>query len=335
MIIDRLQRDVFKQLLCELEKAGVTPDQLLSRCHSLGIADPASGQAAFAGPDALVLLETALELTGDPCLAIRLGQGVGIESYGTFGFALMSCTNLRDSISILLRYGKVFFQPSYTSHDHEGGLLVRMQLALGTPAQQQLIAELCFSQLSNVGSSLYRGRLEGAELQLNYPEPPHSDCYRTALNAAVKFDCEYNQLFLPAQVLDLPVRTANPSEHVVFHQQCEEMLRGLKSADKTTTTVRRLLIQSAGGFPDIAQVAERLYISERTLRRRLEAESTSFRTTFEEIRDLLAREYLVKTELTIAEIAHLLDYAETVNFRRAFVRWNSVTPSQYRQQQVA
>ena len=53
-----------------------------------------------------------------------------------------------------------------------------------------------------------------------------------------------------------------------------------------------------------------------------------------EIRDLLAREYLAKTDLTVADIAHLLDYSETVNFRRAFVRWNGVRPSDYRQQQA-
>ena len=186
-----------------------------------------------------------------------------------------------------------------------------------------------------MGSSLYQERVEGAELHLNFSRPPHSACYKTALNVPVKFDCEHSQLFLPAQVLDTPVRTANRSEHVVFHQQCEEMLRGLNSVEKTTAAVRQLLIQSAGDFLDIVQVAERLHVSERTLRRRLEAESTSFRATFEEVRDLLAREYLAETELTVAEIAHLLDYAETVNFRRAFVRWNNVTPSEYRLHQVS
>jgi AraC-like DNA-binding protein len=122
---------------------------------------------------------------------------------------------------------------------------------------------------------------------------------------------------------------------VVFQQQCEEMLRGLYSAEETTAAVRQLLIQSAGDFLDIAQVAERLHVSERTLRRRLDAESTSFRTVFDEIRDLLAREYLSKTELTVADIAHLLDYGETVSFRRAFSRWNGVTPGTYRQQKMA
>ena len=121
----------------------------------------------------------------------------------------------------------------------------------------------------------------------------------------------------------------------MFHQQCEELLRGLNSVEKTTSAVRQVLIQSAGDFFDIAEVAESLNMSERTLRRHLEAESTSFRSICDEIRNLLSKEYLVATELTVADIAHLLNYAETVNFRRAFVRWNGVTPSEYRQRHMA
>ncbi len=110
------------------------------------------------------------------------------------------------------------------------------------------------------------------------------------------------------------------------------MLRGLSSAQKTTADARQFLIQSVSNSLDISGVAETLHVSERTLRRRLAAESTSVRATAEEVRDLLAREYLTETALTVAEVAHLLSYSETVNFRRAFVRWDSVTPSQYRLQ---
>jgi len=112
------------------------------------------------------------------------------------------------------------------------------------------------------------------------------------------------------------------------------MLRSLTTGEKVTTEVRRLLLQSAGDFFDINQVAARLNMSERSLRRRLNAESVSFRTLFEEVRDLLATEYLAKTDLTVAEIAHLLSYSETVNFRRAFMRWNGTTPSEYRLQKA-
>ena len=338
MKVNQVQREFFRQLISLLEEAGVSREQLLGELRRRGVTASGTAQAAFAGSEAMALLETAVDLSGDPCLAIRVGQQLGIASYGSFGFALMSCESMRESVQLLLRYGQVLFQPSWTAYEHEGGLLLRANITLGTATQQQLVTELSFSNLSAVGRSLYGKqveRVEGVEIQLSYSRPSHSACYNSAFRAPVTFDCEHSQLFLPAQALDTPVKTANRSEHVVFQQQCEEILRGLNSVEKTTAAVRQLLIQSAGDFLDIAQVAEGLHVSERTLRRRLEAESTSFRSTFDEIRDLLAREYLAKTELTVAEIAHLLDYAETVNFRRAFVRWNGVTPSQYRQQQVA
>jgi AraC-like DNA-binding protein len=335
MKVNRVQRDLFRQLLSQLEKAGVSPEQLFSELHLQGVTSSDSDHAVIAGAEAMVLLETAVKLTGDPCLAIHLGQQLGIASYGSFGFALMSCANLREAVQLLLRYGQVLFEPRWTAYEHEGGLLLRAYITLGTAAQQQLVTELVFSNLSAVGRSLNRNQTEGADIQLSYSRPSHSACYKSVFDVPVTFDCEHSQLFLPAQALDTPVKTANLSEHVVFHQQCEEMLRGLSSVDKTTAAVRQLLIQSAGDFLDIAQVAESLHVSERTLRRRLEAESTSFRATVEEVRDLLAREYLAETKLTVAEIAHLLDYSETVNFRRAFVRWNDVTPNEYRQQHMA
>jgi AraC-like DNA-binding protein len=328
----KLQHDVFTQLLSLLGKAGITPEQLLNQSRINGM--PTSDNRIFSGIEAVFLLSTAAELTNDPYLGLRLGQQVGIASYSTFGFALMSCANLRESIDLLLRYGKVFFKPHWKSENYNGGLLLWHNLTQGTLAQQRLIAELSFSQLSTIGNSLYRSRLEGTELQLIYPEPSDVAHYQSFFDAKVIFGAERNQLFLPEYVLDTPVKTANASDHVVFHQQCEEMLRSLTTGEKITTEVRRLLLQSAGDFLGISQIAKHLNMSERTLRRKLKTESVSFRTLFEEVRDLLATEYLTKTDLTVAHIAHLLSYSETVNFRRAFVRWNGITPSEYRQRQA-
>jgi AraC-like DNA-binding protein len=328
----RLQQDLFNQLLSLITKAGITQEQLLHQARINGLS--ASDSSIFSSIEAVILLSTAAELINDPYLGIRLGQQVGIASYGTFGFAVMSCANLRESIELLLRYGKVFFKPHWESENHNGGLWLWHNLTKGTPAQQRLIAELSFSQMSLIGNSLYRSRLKGAELQLIYSEPPDSAYYQSLFDIKVIFGAERNQLFLPEHILDTPVKTANVSDHVVFHQQCEGMLRSLTTGEKVTTEVRRLLLQSAGDFFDINQVAARLNMSERSLRRRLNAESVSFRTLFEEVRDLLATEYLAKTDLTVAEIAHLLSYSETANFRRAFMRWNGTTPSEYRLQKA-
>jgi AraC-like DNA-binding protein len=331
MQLHRLQRDILQQLLTELQKANVSPDKLLSMSALPGAK---TGDPIFSGIEAIVMLEAATKLTRNPSLAIRLGQAITIDSYETLGFALMSCANMRESIELLLRYGKIFDAPLWESHKHEDGLLLRLKLSLGTPAQQQLCAELCFSQVSAIGSSLYRGQINGAQIHFKFPKPANASSHLSALSAPLYFDCEHNELFLPHDVLDTPVKTADASNHVVFNMQCEEMLNGLTSAEEITSSVRQLLMESAGHFLDISQVADRLHMSERTLRRRLKEELTNFKAVLEEIKNLLAKKYLSQTDLSVADIAHLLDYAETVNFRRAFKRWNGAIPSQYRQQNV-
>ena len=331
MKVQRLHRNLIKQLLLELEKAKVSPEQLFSKSGLLDLAQQKNEQPTFTGVDSMVLLETATDLTGDPGLAIRLGQAINMESYGTLGFALMTCANLRASIALWLRYGKIFYELPWEIHDHDDGILLRLSLISGTLAQQQLAIELCFSQISSIGSSLYRGQIEGAEVHFTFAKPANASNHQAVLNATVTFGAEHNQLFLPHNVLDTPVKTADISNHVVFDMQCEEMLNGLTSAEETTAAVRQLLMKSAGEFFNISQVAERLYVSERTLRRRLKSESTSFKTVLEEVRNLLAQKYLSQTDLSVGDIAHMLDYAETVNFRRAFRRWNDEIPSHYRE----
>lgn len=328
MEVGRVKRDLVLELFALLEKARITPPQLVSYARAKGLSDARIGEhTPF---DSVIMLESAAELTGDPYLGLRLGQRLGIESYGTFGFALMSCANLRESTMLMLRYGKVFFEPLWECETQEGGLLLWPSLLKGTPEQRRFIAELCFSQFSAIGRSLHRGKLDGAQIHFDFAAPKSTGIYETIFGVEITFGAGRSQIFIPENVLDTPVRTASLSEHLVFHRQCEEMLRRLDGAAQTTADVRCLLMQSAGQFYDITQVAERLGLSERTLRRRLTAESTSFRDVLDEIRNLLAKEYLAKTELVVAEIAYLLGYEETGNFRRAFVRWNGMTPSEYR-----
>lgn len=332
---DQLQYALFKQLLLELKKSNVTPEMLFSEVQSKGVVTAGSDRPTkLEGTDGLAFLQAAVELSKDPCLPIRLGQHIGLESYGTLGFALMTCTSLRKSIELLEHYGKVFFTPLWSSLEYNNGLLLRVNLTAGTPTQQRLATELCFSQLQAIGSTLHSASTDEVEIHMTHPKPPHIACYESVFKKPVTFNSEYNQIFLPATILDTPIRSAKTSEHVLFHQQCEEMLRTLDTAEETTAKVRHLLIHSAGQFLNINQVAERLHISERTLRRRLNNESTNFSDIFAEIRNLLALEYLSNTTLHIAEIAHLLDYEDTSNFRRAFLRLNKQTPSEYRQQKA-
>ena len=82
--------------------------------------------------------------------------------------------------------------------------------------------------------------------------------------------------------------------------------------------------------PDMGEVASDLYMTTRTLRRRLLDEGTSFAELRDEVRQTLAEELLSGPGLSVEQIAERLGYAEATSFVNAFKRWRGRTPHNYR-----
>ena len=327
--------EFLKQLTRVIEQAGSSMEQVLALSELKDSPSIGSSERVKQESDAVVMLQSAIELTQNPALPLHLGRFFDVTALGSYGFAIMSCTDLGSCMRIMRRYQTTLGAgPRWRILDHGAVLAIRTSIALGSPDQRRVVSELVFSQLCSSAEFLINDRLSGAELHLCYAAPRHATEYEQLLSIPVTFDQPHNQLLLPKALLSSPVRTANRNGHEVFLQQCEKMLQGRNKIENTSAAVRRLLLQSAGEFPCVRQTAQHLHLSERTLRRRLDAEGSTFRAIKEEVKNILALKYLANTQLTIAEVASLLDYTEAVNFRQAFLRWHGITPIQYRQQRL-
>ena len=91
-----------------------------------------------------------------------------------------------------------------------------------------------------------------------------------------------------------------------------------------------MVLSANGAVPTLSQVAARLFLSTRTLRRRLEDAQTSYQEIVGETRRDLAVGYLTHTSLSTGAIAEVLGYSDTANFRQAFKRWTGESPQRYR-----
>ena len=87
----------------------------------------------------------------------------------------------------------------------------------------------------------------------------------------------------------------------------------------------------ASGRTNINEAARDLNVSTRSLQRKLGEEGTSFQTLLSEVRLKLSKHYLTQTNLSTAEIAFLLGYAEQNSFYRSFRDWTGLTPERARQ----
>jgi AraC-like DNA-binding protein len=131
---------------------------------------------------------------------------------------------------------------------------------------------------------------------------------------------------LDAALLDLPLPQADELTAAMTEAQCREVLDRRTARVGIAGEVRDALLRSPADMPDVATVAARLALSERTLRRRLSAEGTTFRSLADEVRETLAEELLTTGSLSVEEVGRRLGYAEPASFTHAFTRWKGTSP---------
>jgi AraC-like DNA-binding protein len=95
--------------------------------------------------------------------------------------------------------------------------------------------------------------------------------------------------------------------------------------------VRRYLLSvQPSRIPAIAAVARELGMSERSLRRHLATEGTSYRDVVRSTLETSAGRLLRDPARTIKQTAVALGFADAAAFSNAFKRWTGMTPGEYR-----
>jgi AraC-like DNA-binding protein len=96
-----------------------------------------------------------------------------------------------------------------------------------------------------------------------------------------------------------------------------------------------LSVLCPSGKMQVAEIAAQLGMSERSLRRRLAEEGTSFGEVLDQLRNRLALQYLEDDRVSIKQITWLLGYSEPGAFNHAFTRWTGTSPSKVRDRRTS
>jgi AraC-like DNA-binding protein len=282
----------------------------------------------------LAVFANAQRLSHDPALALHAGKRVHITHLGLYGYALLSSATPRDAIDFAIRYrplaspligldfAEIDGHPAWTFSDIRGlGLdsdLFRfvMEFQLGT--QLSLHADI-------LGNAVVP-----SEIRAMYPAPAHAERYQALLGCPAHFGQSRNELRFDADFLTRTLTYANPITAALVRETCDELLAGLQAMSGLASRVSGLLLANPGQFPDIETVASALHMTSRTLRRKLQAQGTSYQAILTDVRKQLAINYLRQTRMSAEDIAAALGFSDATNFRHAFKKWSGKTPGEYR-----
>lgn len=292
------------------------------------LADPG---AEIAAEQELQLIRNLVQNLGDrPGAGLLAGRRYQLNTYGIWGFALLSSPTYRDAAHLGLRYLDLtyaFHGMRIEEHGEEVHLLLDDQ---DIPTDlRAFILERDLSGMLTVQRELLNRETLIRRIDLRQPAPTDSQPYVRELGQLPNFGQSENRLVFESYLLDLPLPGANPQAASLCETQCQQLLDKRRRRDGLAGQIRNQLLSRPGRLPDMEQIADSLHMSSRTLRRRLEEEGSNFRQLLEEVRQALAEELLATGGLSLEEIAERLGYGEVSNFIHAFKRWKGVTPRQY------
>jgi AraC-like DNA-binding protein len=349
---DRVAMRLVWPILRAAESEGVDTAGLLRRAR-LGVPsagmDLASCEEYVTLGQYLRLWEAALAEVPRPGFPLVAATVTGPESLGVVGFACITSRTLAEAFHRACRYHVLCTANSrWQREERPAGtcaLLFEQEGPAG-PARDAAV-EFSLAELLNQARALSRMPMTPIETRFQHRRPAGGDdayrayfgdnlSWQAARNPGSAPDAEgvgWGVLIMNAEALEQTSPKGDPQMFALFDKQAEALLAKVPAEVTTSDLVRREIVAALpSGTPALADVARSLATSERTLRRRLADEQTSFQALLESCRSTLAGRYLERRDLALSEIAFLLGFSEPSPFYRAFRRWFGQSPEQYRQQ---
>jgi AraC-like DNA-binding protein len=274
----------------------------------------------------VALVERARALTGEPGLGLYFGLRMQAASHGYLGFAAMTSSTVGEALFLAVRFVPMLttaFSLKLEKNGSQAALVLVEEVDLG-PARDAVLLALLIG-IWRIGCTLTGRELTGhADLAIR--EPAYFARFRgTAGN--VRFGQPANRLLFDAAALEYPLGTADPAALALARDQCERAIEALGFEGRVVGRARAAIPKAGGGFRSLDEVATKLGLSPRTLKRKLATGGTSYQALLDEARLARAEELLRADRRSIDEIAETLGYSDVANFTRAFRRWTGTTPA--------
>jgi AraC-like DNA-binding protein len=283
-----------------------------------------------------ILTEVSMVIR-DPLAGLRVGEHFALAGYGPFVMLLLTCESAYQAVQEGIRYQDLTFLFSrlgFEPGEHQSALVLtppplplsvrRIRIDGEVSGTVKLLRDM----QTGVGTSF-----DPHLIEMPYPVPLQAEVYESHFRCPVIFGAAQARIWIPNEPLATRMPTADPVAHRMYRAQCDALLLSRsRSSDGLTDRVRAHLTLFEESLPVAAEVAAAFGMSERSLRRQLDAESSSFRGLVDEVRADKARHLLAGAGMSVEAVARQLGYAEPASFIRAFQRWTGATPAAYRRQ---
>jgi AraC-like DNA-binding protein len=278
-----------------------------------------------------LLWQLAVARSGNPAISLANSNVAKPASFDLVGYAMMSSPHLLGILERLTRYVAVVSDAaSLAIAEADEGCRMILELSGGGQLVPRQRFEFDLMTVLSFCRWVINRDLRPLALELRFPPPADLRPYQDAFRCPLRFGAPVNALLFARADIMTPLPTAHPVLARMHERIVSEQLQRLDHAPISRRARATIISRLPDGEPGRTDVARALEMSERSLQRRLKEEGTSFLRLLDDTRRELARQYLGQTDVSLADTAFLLGFADQSSFFRASRRWFGVSPRQYR-----
>jgi AraC-like DNA-binding protein len=326
----------------------VSSRALLDCCARLGVDTAALLRAAgieraviddpdgrLPGAQVAQLWHCAYQATGDPDLALHAAESLRFGAYRVIDFLASSAPTVGAAIAQVSAYFPIINSavrlPITERPEH-------VDLGIGCPDDP---ATLSRAYVEYTFAAVFLRVREGtgvrfplAGVDIAFPAPARITEHERIFECPVRFGAARSVLRFDRGAWDTPSHRGDPDLFGVLADHARLLEAKVPTDPEAILEVRRVIVDQlkGGASPSLERTARLLAMSPRTLQRRLRDHGLRYADLLDATRAGAAKSYLSDRQISVAEVAYLLGFAEQSSFNHAFKRWTGKAPNQYRRE---
>jgi len=326
---------VGRPLWRHLEAKGVDAAALFQR-HGLDPALINESRSRYPYAPLCEALVEAAAITHNEDLGLETARHCTPLDFNALGVTFLSSATLADALQRLVRYESAVNSELRFAVIESGDLVdLECEITDIPHGAVRIIEDSRASVVVNLCRQGVGGKLDPVEVAFSYPEPEALGEHFAVFRCPIKFSKPVSKISFSAADVRRPFTAVNRELAMSSDHILEGIIRELKESDIISRIKKAIIQDLPSGTPSEEDIARSVFLSGRTLQRRLAEENTSFRNLVLEVRRELAGKYLADRQMPLAEISHMLGFSDTSSFSRAFKQWTGEPPATFRSRLAA
>jgi AraC-like DNA-binding protein len=277
------------------------------------------------------LLHAVARAVSAPDVALRVAVQLSARRHKLVELAVRASANVREACARLAKWVPLVHDGLEASVEEDGA---EGHFTLRTPRRPRgagrFIHELALAHaLSEIRAGV--GDLTVSRVWFAHARPsdiaPLGEFFGTN---SLSFGYDDSGFAIAASDLVRPMQRADARAVETIAPLVDAELRVTGSSPALAARVAARIEASLPDGVDVAEIAEGMHMSSRTLQRRLEDEGTRFTEVLDRARFDVARRLLADPSHSLLDVAFRLGFSDLATFSRAFKRWAGKPPGQWR-----